>query len=574
MDVQHRPPHDRPDAAGAGSPRRASPGLGAAPPRLPSISSLLNVVQGAAGNSAPTLPGCESFDNPVRSASLSNSLSPTSISPTNPGSSEFPTVATASPAAAEQAGAQLSERERPTAIPSHPPSQITSVEFPDGNALRPLPSGLSSSAGGNGRPGPPSSSNPLDRPRSNSISYSIALDYPSLGRSSQAHQGFATSSERGGSAEERARPSFFETAEPPSFRALDFESSPARPRALSISTADEYRTHPSWPGSTRTSPLDPHFPRLSGNGFSGRRESDLMGLRKGSAGALGASRLAFVAEQNSPPIGSVDPLASAPPLPPPYHWGGAHHPPPPSQQQYAMLPPPAPPSVHQLSPSHHPSLVPLTIPSGLALSSPVSPPNGMNGHPPPHGQPIFPPIQPRAPPLVGLPFQPIPVQAGWGALPGHPGPPPSGQIASDLAYGVEQPQDVAGEAGRYICPHCAKRFARPSSLRIHMHSHTGEKPFTCPLCERAFSVQSNLRRHLKIHKGGQAQVGPSRRGDRLAKEQQARAAAAEAAQAAVVAAGAEASGIALPSVSNGGSGEEGEGEGAGEGEEGTISDGG
>ncbi|ORY46301.1 hypothetical protein BCR35DRAFT_272805, partial [Leucosporidium creatinivorum] len=47
----------------------------------------------------------------------------------------------------------------------------------------------------------------------------------------------------------------------------------------------------------------------------------------------------------------------------------------------------------------------------------------------------------------------------------------------------------------------AKRFARPSSLRTHIHSHTGEKPFSCDLCGRGFSVQSNLRRHLKIHRG-------------------------------------------------------------------------
>ncbi|KAI9104128.1 hypothetical protein DFS34DRAFT_572613, partial [Phlyctochytrium arcticum] len=46
----------------------------------------------------------------------------------------------------------------------------------------------------------------------------------------------------------------------------------------------------------------------------------------------------------------------------------------------------------------------------------------------------------------------------------------------------------------YTCPHCAKHFSRPSSLRTHINSHTGEKPYSCP-CGRKFSVLSNLRRH-------------------------------------------------------------------------------
>ncbi|KAI8991700.1 hypothetical protein BDF20DRAFT_845902 [Mycotypha africana] len=59
-------------------------------------------------------------------------------------------------------------------------------------------------------------------------------------------------------------------------------------------------------------------------------------------------------------------------------------------------------------------------------------------------------------------------------------------------------------AGRYACPYCQKKFSRPSSLRIHTYSHTGEKPFVCtePGCGRHFSVQSNMRRHLRVHRLG------------------------------------------------------------------------
>ncbi|KAI8997552.1 hypothetical protein BDB01DRAFT_43966 [Pilobolus umbonatus] len=54
---------------------------------------------------------------------------------------------------------------------------------------------------------------------------------------------------------------------------------------------------------------------------------------------------------------------------------------------------------------------------------------------------------------------------------------------------------------RYHCHHCDKSFSRPSSLRIHIYSHTGEKPFKCQFadCGKSFSVHSNMRRHLRVH---------------------------------------------------------------------------
>lgn len=71
------------------------------------------------------------------------------------------------------------------------------------------------------------------------------------------------------------------------------------------------------------------------------------------------------------------------------------------------------------------------------------------------------------------------------------------------------PSSSAAFAGqsqdRYICQTCNKAFSRPSSLRIHSHSHTGEKPFKCPHggCGKAFSVRSNMKRHERgCHGGG------------------------------------------------------------------------
>lgn len=53
----------------------------------------------------------------------------------------------------------------------------------------------------------------------------------------------------------------------------------------------------------------------------------------------------------------------------------------------------------------------------------------------------------------------------------------------------------------YTCPHCGKSFNRPSSLKIHLASHTAPRPYKCPFpgCDRSFAVESNMRRHMRTH---------------------------------------------------------------------------
>lgn len=72
--------------------------------------------------------------------------------------------------------------------------------------------------------------------------------------------------------------------------------------------------------------------------------------------------------------------------------------------------------------------------------------------------------------------------------------------ASDQGDG-KAAADCGDNTKRHVCPTCSKRFNRPSSLRIHVNTHTGATPFRCPYpnCGREFNVNSNMRRHLRNH---------------------------------------------------------------------------
>ncbi|XP_070540447.1 uncharacterized protein [Ptychodera flava] len=51
----------------------------------------------------------------------------------------------------------------------------------------------------------------------------------------------------------------------------------------------------------------------------------------------------------------------------------------------------------------------------------------------------------------------------------------------------------------YECIHCHCHFTRVSTLRNHLRTHTGEKPFVCNVCDRGFAQKGNLVAHARTH---------------------------------------------------------------------------
>lgn len=53
----------------------------------------------------------------------------------------------------------------------------------------------------------------------------------------------------------------------------------------------------------------------------------------------------------------------------------------------------------------------------------------------------------------------------------------------------------------FRCPVCERRFSQSSSVTTHMRTHSGERPYQCRMCKKAFSDSSTLTKHMRIHSG-------------------------------------------------------------------------
>lgn len=67
---------------------------------------------------------------------------------------------------------------------------------------------------------------------------------------------------------------------------------------------------------------------------------------------------------------------------------------------------------------------------------------------------------------------------------------------SETVCKVEQKQQ---KPGKYVCDYCGRACAKPSVLKKHIRSHTGERPYPCVPCGFSFKTKSNLYKHRKSH---------------------------------------------------------------------------
>ncbi|KAM6961320.1 uncharacterized protein hivep2b [Aplochiton taeniatus] len=74
----------------------------------------------------------------------------------------------------------------------------------------------------------------------------------------------------------------------------------------------------------------------------------------------------------------------------------------------------------------------------------------------------------------------------------HSGPDPLSENVCKMEHKPQKP-------GKYVCDYCGRACAKPSVLKKHIRSHTGERPYPCLPCGFSFKTKSNLYKHRKSH---------------------------------------------------------------------------
>ena len=72
---------------------------------------------------------------------------------------------------------------------------------------------------------------------------------------------------------------------------------------------------------------------------------------------------------------------------------------------------------------------------------------------------------------------------------------------SDITTDYDIKREPSENLLKNQCDICKKCFPQTSNLKVHLRTHTNERPYPCQLCEKTFKQKIHLKKHFFIHTG-------------------------------------------------------------------------
>ncbi|XP_049535313.1 ichor [Anopheles darlingi] len=98
----------------------------------------------------------------------------------------------------------------------------------------------------------------------------------------------------------------------------------------------------------------------------------------------------------------------------------------------------------------------------------------------------------------------MPGQSAAGGMHGQHQQQLNAQSQQAAALSFQAANDLSGLLGKekpvHRCNICNRGFLNKSNIKVHLRTHTGEKPFRCEVCAKAFRQKAHLIKHQQIHK--------------------------------------------------------------------------